>query len=371
MMSTPINHECYFMPLYNIAKNHSSYAHSIKPKSYWTPYKRSGKFTKNIISVSQSPHSSLQRKLCNDDFRAVRHAYEKNETRLGVYNNHPENNILPISKNAEEELNHYKKLCENAFFADAMPGYNTLRELKCSEGSVFPFILNANNFNKPNMICYSNNAEDVTQQIVNGPAGQRQFVYYDGYHAVCIDVFKDQDDNISIITIDSMETDGKNTPDDDIAGAIFNNEKIKDGQLSMLNLQTNIQKSGIGCKYFSMALAKQAAKDPNLIPQHQFNIAGAKSKMRNIRHLIGINKSEKILGAAYYKHSHSLTRIKDLPLEKREEVISSKGSLLQRHLQFRVKKTNYNQDINFSQSIDIFRRKQIEKSMRYINSDQL
>lgn len=120
-----------------------------------------------------------------------------------------------------------------------------------------------------------------------------------------------------------MKTSGRHTPDDDIARAIFAKDTIKDGQLSMLNLQTDIQESDIGCKYFSMAFAKHAAKDPYLIPQYQLNIAGVKSGMRNLRRLLSVKDSQKLLGTAYYKHSHSSTRIKELPMKKQEEIISS------------------------------------------------
>lgn len=65
-----------------------------------------------------------------------------------------------------------------------MPRYNIICDLKDFEESVSPLILNAANTANPNMISYCIDADDIAQQLVNGPAGQRQFIYYDGCHAI-------------------------------------------------------------------------------------------------------------------------------------------------------------------------------------------
>ena len=300
-----------------------------------------------------------------DNFRTIRLACEKNEIQLAVYSKYANNNKLSISDKDADELRSYQALCEYTLFTDVeKPNFLSVSKIEGLEDSLFPMILKAGNINESHVICYCKEAEVVAKQIVDGPAGQRQFIYHDGCHAIFIDVFKDRDNNISIITINSMKSGDRYTPENDIARVMFNNDKVKNGQLSMLNLQTDIQRSYTGCKYFSMAFAKQAAKDPYVIPQHQLNIAGAKSKMKNIRRVLGVKESERVLGAAYYKHSHSLSRIKKLPLEKREEIVSSKGSLLERHLQYRVSKIDDDRRITFSQSIDLFRMKQIKKAVK-------
>lgn len=340
------------MYLNSIARNHSSYEYNPTFKSSSVPKIRLNNFTKNISRVVSSPLHFLQKRIFDHNIRTNKNI----------------NNTLTISRDDREKLYNYKKSCENAFFSkDGIFKSQMINKLFLLEDAVFPLIVNANNINKKTTTCYIKSANDMVKNIMNGPAGQRQFIYDNGKHAIYIDAFKDKNDNISIITIDPMDINEIITPAAEINNAFLDNNEFKNGRISIFNMQTDIQKSTIGCKFFSMAFAKQAAKDPHIISLHKNNISYVRSNKKNILKVLGLQESEKYLGAAYYKHSHSLTRINNLPLEKQREIIGSKGSLLQRHLQFRVSKEIGGKNRSFSNSIDVFRRKQIEKTLNHLN----
>ncbi|AUX72403.1 YopJ family acetyltransferase [Erwinia pyrifoliae] len=361
------------MHLYDITKNHHAYTCKTKlsTEKSLTRSLVFSIFRHKVARVSASPDTSLKRKIDGTNFQRHKGVQENNEALNAIYSQRPQGDISCRLENEKENIIEYIESCKHAFFNHPeLPKNSTIDRIKDLQELVFPLIVVSNNKIIPNVIHYFTDARDVAKHIVEGPSGQQQFVYYNEGHAICVDAFKDKEDNISIITIDCRKVEGDDAPDTALASEIFGNWDIKEGKLSMLNLQTDLQRNYTGCKYFSLAFAEQTAIDPNIISQHQLNINGAKSKKRNVRHLLNLQSSEKLLGSYYYQHAHSSKRINKLSKEIREGIVSPAGSLLETHEKYRVEKiTGKKETITFSNSIDFFRKKLHENIMEQLNKE--
>lgn len=298
-----------------------------------------------------------------------------------------------------ELLKIYKTLAEETFFKSSqMPDKEMVCTLMESESHLFPGLLAAFNAKHGLNIKYTSNPSDNVELAVDGNwSGRQQFIYENSPHSVCVDLYKDKQGNISVITIDSLTGTGELCTEGVLA-AQFNEKDIPAGKLSQLFLKTDTQKNFSGCKFFSMHFAKTAANDKIIQALHQENIkmtaeeAAAekntlkpgelREKKAHPHTFASVEETAKILNARYYKHSHSSTRLNALPQAKREEAIFKNANVIERSKKFRVQKTQilaeFNLEtkkreltekvFNFSNSIEHFRRKRIIEAEAFLQA---
>ncbi|ANI82875.1 YopJ family acetyltransferase [Kosakonia oryzae] len=311
------------------------------------------------------PSTSLQRKIRGGEFQRIKYAYSKYEARTDLML--PDAESMPDLCHSGTErayaLKSYLATSNNILFNQTkVPDSSFLGILKELEKKIFPLVVNVVNNISGSALRYEIKGADIFNKIRSCTTGRKQFIFYDDGHAIYIDIFKDEFNNISAITIDSLSA-GMGW------GSDFTEELFKEfensGRLSALNLHTDVQKSGLGCKFFSLHFARRAIKDPALIAQHIFNIENAKYLNKDTCYSLDVKETEQILNVNYYKHAQSSTRLKLMLPEKKSELLSDGKTLLQHHADFNVKKISSGKQINYSNSIDCFRRKQIEAAVRY------
>lgn len=355
------------MPLYNTAQGSSSFnLTKLSFKEFSDTYAGLPFFKKNVARVSESPLTSLQRKMRSNEFQRIRYAYSKHEACIHSLLQSAQLTPDPSRSTTASvsALQSYATTSNDLFFNQiqvAEPA--VLLILKELEERIFPLVVNVTNNKDGSALRYEIYESGIFEQIRFGAAGRKQFIFYDSEHAIYIDIFKDECNNISAITIDSLSDDGMDWGSD-FAEDLFEEVKLV-GRLSVLVLHTDVQKSAQGCKFFSLHFARKAIKDPALIAQHILNIENAKYLKKNTCHLLSNKETEQVLNVNYYKHAQSSTRLKSMLPEKRNELLSDGKTLLQHHADFKVKKISAEKEISYSNSIDCFRRKQIEIAVRY------
>ncbi|SEL01931.1 YopJ Serine/Threonine acetyltransferase [Kosakonia sacchari] len=311
------------------------------------------------------PSTSLQRKIRSNEFQRIKYAHSKYEARIDFML--PDAESMPdLCHSATESAHTLKSYLESSnnilFNQTRVSDSAFLVILKELERDIFPLVVNVVNNKNGSALRYEVKGMDIFNKIRFCTAGRKQFIFYDAGHAIYIDIFKDEFNNMSAITIDSLD-DGMGWGSD-FAEDLFKEFK-NSGRLSALNLHTDVQKSELGCKFFSLHFARRAIKDPALIAQHIFNIENAKYLNKDTCCSLNNKETEQILNVNYYKHAQSSTRLKLMLPEKRNELLSDGKTLLQHHADFKVKKISPEKQINYSNSIDCFRRKQIEAAVRY------
>lgn len=357
------------MPLYNTTKGSASF--NVTKLSFEERSDASGHsplFNKNVTRVNVAPGTSLQRKIRSSEFQRLKYARNKYEGCIEylLQTDELELDCCQSATTSLEVLNTYLSASNKIFFNHQKMPFRLFASLSKTvenlEEEIFPVIVNVTNKMNGSKFFYEDNGMNIFDQIRRGASGRKQFIFYDDCHAIYIDAFKDESNNISVITIDSLNDDmGWGS---DFAEDLFKNLQSS-YRLSVLNLHTDIQKSGSGCKFFSLHFARKAIKDPALIAQHILNIENAKYLRKNVSYVLDNKETEQILSVDYYKHAQSSTRLKLMLAEKNNELLSDGKTLLQHHAAFRVKKIFPEKEIVCSDSIDHFRRKQIEVAVNY------
>lgn len=354
------------MPLYNTTKGSASFnATKLSFAESSDACAKLPLFNKNVTRVSAAPANSLQRKIRSSEFQRLQYAYNKHEACLDYSLQLAESKkdsyqtatmnvrALKTYLTANEKIHLNQQGTSRQFFL------NLVSKL---EKEIFPLIVNVSNNKGGYRFYYEVNGMNIFDQIRYGATGRKQFIFCDDGHTIYIDTFKDESNNISVITIDSL--DDEKGWGSDFAENLFN--ELQDShRMSVLNLHTDAQKSESGCKFFSLHFAQKAIKDPVLIAQHILNIENAKHLKKNVCYVLNCKETEHVLNVNYYKHAQSSTRLKLMPAEKRNELLSDGKTLLQHHAAFKIKKVLPEKVIFYSNSIDHFRRKQIEAAVSY------
>lgn len=283
-----------------------------------------------------------------------------------------ETSLSPLpayDKTMLETLQRYKFLTEKAFFENAhMADDDSLIEILNMEVDTFPMILEAFNEKNSSTIKYVTNSRDILNFAINNEwRGRQLFLFNNSHHTLCVDLFKDQNNNISVITIDSLSDTDPYFIEKNVASTFIWSDNIP-ARVSIMSLKTNVQKNMAGCKFFSLHFAKTAMKNENLLRQHKENISRIERTGLKPHYLYDIAKSEAILDAHYYKHAHSLTRLDQLPPEKKAASLCKHGNIIERTHQFRVQRTDKKDVRTFSNSIDHFRRKQIDNGEAFLKA---
>lgn len=268
-----------------------------------------------------------------------------------------------------ENLQLYKQTAEKLFFeSESLPGQRAREKFQALDDVVFPTLLAAFNNKYSTAVSYSHNPNDITSLVVDDNwHGRQPFIFCAHGHAIYVDVFKDKQLNTSIITIDPTIIYNSHAPCY-VIDQHLQEQKIHDSRLSVLHLEANVQKSAVGCKFFSLHFAKVAAKDKALIKHHELNIHKAKTYKKKQHNIMHFDYAEVMLDTRYYKHSNSKGRLEELDDRKQTEIIGKHGNIMQRHQKFRVQKKEHGQLLRFSNSIDHFRRKQIAIGEAYLNT---
>jgi len=311
------------------------------------------------------PSTSLQRKIRSNEFQRIKYAHSKYEAHIDFML--PDAESMPdLCGSGTESVHALKSFLASSndilFNQTKVPDSDFLVILKKLEKDIFPLVVKVFNNKSGSALRYDVKGVDIFNKIRCCTTGRKQFILYDVSHTIYIDIFKDEFNNISAITIDSL--DDEKGWGSDFAEDLFKEFK-NSGRLSALNLHTDVQKSELGCKFFSLHFARRAIKDPVLIAQHIFNIENAKYLNKDTCCSLDNKQTEQILNVNYYKHAQSSTRLKLMLPEKRSELLSDGKTLLQHHADFKVKKISQKKQISYSNSIDCFRRKQIEAAVRY------
>jgi hypothetical protein len=344
------------MPLYNTTKGS---ANSTLTKRNFAGFSDTGAglslFEKHVARVSGSPSTSLQRKMRSGEFQRIKYAYSKHEACIDSLLIGAELMSAPSCSGNQSlrALKSYLTSSNDVFFNQMqIPDQAVLITLSKLEENIFPLVVNIANNSDGGALRYEIKAAGIFNQIRFGASGRKQFVFYDGDHAIYIDLYKDEYNNISVITVDSLSDGGMDW------GGDFVEDLFKEfrnfGRLAALILHTDVQKSAQGCKFFSLHFAKKAIKDPVLIAQHILNIENAKYLKTDTCHNLSNKETEHVLNVDYYKHAQSSTRLKLMLPEKKSELLSDGKTLLQHHADFRVKKISAEKTLRYSNSIDFF-----------------
>ncbi|MGP3591871.1 YopJ family acetyltransferase [Vagococcus sp. WN89Y] len=296
-------------------------------------------------------------------------------------------------------IQEYKKLTEKAYFkGDKMPPDEMMDAIWEAEEKVFPQVLDAFNARHKLSIKYTLKSKEITDMAVNRDwNGRQQFIFDSGNHSVFADLYKDSNGNISVITIDTLTSTNDFCTESLLARA-FNEREIHEGKFSLLSFKTEAQKNYQGCKYFNMHFAKTAAKDALIVELHKGNInitkeqaaknhkndaPGEYIKRKPHPHtFISVAETAEYLNARYYKHSHSSSRLFALPLQRRKENIFKGANVIERSSKFRVQKRQIIEEteaetqhasvkervLNFSNSLDHFRRKRIIEAEAFLQA---
>lgn len=291
-------------------------------------------------------------------------------------------------------LKSYQNLMEKAFFqGNEMPDFKTEEAILDAEDLIFHEVLKAYNKKHSLNIVYTEDLFNLSDLAIHEKwSGRRQFIYDNDCHSIYVDLYKAFDGNISIITINSLNSADGDASEYCIAEH-FDDRDFAEGTVTISSFKTDVQKSTLGCKYFSMHFAKAAAYDNAIVQMHEKNIAETAQKRNDtinqapderpetLHHphtIYDVEQSPAILNARYYKHSHSSQRLKALPENRKTENIFKGKNIIERANEYRVAKTDqiFEQDeetlelkptgiknINFSNSIDHYRRKRIYEAV--------
>lgn len=292
-------------------------------------------------------------------------------------------------------LKSYQNMMEMAIFqSNQLPDNNTVMAIYDAEDVVFTDVQQAYNKKHSLNIVYTKNPYDISKLATDKNwSGRQQFIYTDGRHSINVDLYKDYYDKISVITINSLSGATGHGSEKRLA-AHFSKRHIDEGSLTISSFKTDVQKSTLGCKYFSMHFAKTAANDNTIIELHKKNIAETTQKIKEAvaqeklgewvgtrphPHIIyDVTQSPTLLNARYYKHSHSARRLDALPENRKTEKIFKGKNIIDRANEYRVEKTKKLlvedkntqelkqtgiKNLTFSNSIDHYRRKRINEAV--------